>query len=82
MISGRGEQRALNPKTENTLNILLPMMLPTAISHSLRIAATIEVAASGSEVPPATRVSAITSSLIPRYRAILIALSISHSEPK
>ena len=52
------------PRTARMLKILLPSTLPTLISDSLRMAATIEVASSGMEVPTAITVSPITSSLI------------------
>ena len=53
------------------LNMLLPTMLPTAMSRSPRSAAITDVATSGIPVPAATTVSAITSSLTPSEAASL-----------
>ncbi len=45
--------------------MLEPMILPTEMSSSFFIAATIEVVSSGNDVPIATTVTAITLSLTP-----------------
>ena len=66
---------ALQPNTKNILKRLLPITFPIVISGFFFKAATMEVASSGSEVPPATSVSPITDSLIPRLRAIPVAPS-------
>ena len=63
------------------LNVLLPMTLPTAMSRSPLMAAAIEVATSGSEVPAATMVSPITRSLTPSALANVTAASTSHCDP-
>ena len=52
-----GVMEALHPNTKNTLNKLLPTTLPMAISGFFFKAATMDVASSGSDVPPATNVS-------------------------
>ena len=57
------------PSTRNTLNILLPMTLPRASSGFPFSAAVMETASSGSEVPAATIVRAMTASLIPNFLA-------------
>lgn len=66
---------ALQPNIKNILNRLLPITFPIAISGFFFSAATIEVASSGNEVPPATRVRPITDSLTPNERAMFIAPS-------
>ena len=63
------------------LKVLLPITLPTAMSRSPRIAAMIEVATSGIDVPAAMMVRPITRSLTPRARAKATAESTSQSEP-
>ena len=63
------------------LKTLLPTTLPTAMSRSPFSAAVTEVATSGIEVPAATMVSAITSSLTPAARAKATAASTSHFAP-
>ena len=50
--------------------MLLPTTFPTAMSLCPRMLAMMEVATSGREVPAATTVRPITSSLIPNARAI------------
>ncbi len=54
-----------SPMTIQMLKMLLPMILPTIRSVSLRLAAVIVVISSGREVPKATIVRAITRSEIP-----------------
>ena len=71
----KGVMDALQPNTKNTLNRLLPTTLPMAISGFFFKAATMDVASSGSDVPPATSVSPITDSLTPRLRAMPLAPS-------
>ncbi len=61
--------------------MLLPTMLPTAMSRSPRMAARIEVANSGSEVPIAITVRPITSSDSPSARASATAPVHSTVEP-
>ena len=58
------------PTTNNILNILLPTILPIAISVFPCLAATDEVTSSGSEVPNATIVSPISLVDIPSSEAI------------
>ena len=55
------------------LNMLEPMTLPSASCVLPLIAATIAVASSGSEVPPATMVSPMTASLTFSARATSVA---------
>ena len=69
------------PSTMRKLNILEPMALPSAISTSFFLAATIDVTSSGSDVPIATTVRAITLSLIPINLAIALALFTTNSPP-
>ena len=54
------------PSTIRMLKILEPIALPSAISTSFFLAATIEVTSSGREVPMETMVSPIRVWLIPR----------------
>jgi len=44
--------------------------------------ATMDVTASGRDVPAATMVNPMISSLTPRYGEIIIALSTNHVEPR
>ena len=60
--------------TMQILKILLPMMLPTIRSVSLRRAATIVVTSSGKDVPNAMMVRATTLSEMPIVVAIEEAL--------
>ena len=76
-----GVMEALHPNTKNTLNKLLPTTLPMAISGFFFKAATMDVASSGSDVPPATNVSPITDSLTPRLRAMPLAPSTKRLPP-
>ena len=71
----------LMPRHPKMLKIQLPTTLPTAISRSPLRAAAIEVATSGMEVPAATMVSAITTSLTPSALAKTTAALTSQSEP-
>ena len=66
LLSGKGLMVAVIPKIKNTLIILDPTTLPTAISEFFLYAATTEVASSGREVPMATMVSPIKESLNPK----------------
>ena len=63
-----------SPITMQILNMLLPMILPTIKSVSLRLAATMVVISSGREVPKATMVRAMMRSVIPIDEAMLEAL--------
>ena len=58
------------PRTMQILKMLLPIMLPTKSSFSLRLAAVIVVTSSGREVPSATTVRAIIRSEIPIAEAM------------
>ena len=69
----RGVMLALHPNTKKILKRLLPITFPIAISGFFFSAATIEVASSGREVPPATSVRPMIDSLTPRLRAIPVA---------
>ena len=62
--------------------MLLPTALPTAMSRSPRQAAITEAATSGRDVPNATTVRPITSSLTPRVRAKAVALSTRSRPPR
>ena len=59
-----------------------PMTLPSAISDFPLSRDTTDEASSGSDVPPATSVMAITDSLMPSLRAISVALFRNMSPPK
>ena len=74
----RGVIEALHPSTKKMLKRLLPITLPIAISGFFFRAATMEVASSGRDVPPATSVSPMTDSLTPRLRAMPVAQSTYH----
>ena len=63
-----------SPMTMHILKILLPIILPTMRSVSLRRAATIVVTSSGSDVPMAITVSAIIRSETPMAEAMKEAL--------
>ena len=69
-----GEITPTVPKTSNRLKRLEPIILPSAISYSLRMTARHEDAISGSDVPIAITVSPITRSLTPSACARRVAL--------
>jgi len=69
------------PSIQNTLNILLPITLPIAISVCFLRAATTEVASSGRLVHTATTVSQMTASLIQMRVANCTAQSTIHFPP-
>ena len=71
--SERGVTVAEQPSTKKMLKRLLPTTLPMAISGFFFRAATMLVANSGSEVPPATMVKPMTASLTPSPRAMPLA---------
>ena len=79
---GKGEIVALHPNTKNILNRLLPITFPMAIPGFFFNAAVTDVASSGNEVPPATKVNPITDSLTPSDRAIPLAPSTKSCPPK
>lgn len=68
-----GEIMPVTPKIAKMLNTLEPKTFPIAIPLLPLRAATMLVASSGKEVPPATIVSPITASLTPRYCATAVA---------
>ncbi len=67
--------KALVPSTNNMLKILLPTILPIAISALPFFAAVTDVTSSGREVPNATMVRPINFSLRPITSARAVALS-------
>ena len=69
------------PNTHNKLNILDPTILDIAISALLFIAAVILTAASGADVPKATKVKPIIIDGILKYLAILDAPPTNISAP-
>src|SRR5690606_35293336 len=71
----------VKPSTDIRLKIFEPTTLPTAMSRSPRLAATTEVASSGSEVPMASTVRPIINSLTPSAVATDTAPSTSNCEP-
>ena len=80
--TGSGVMLALHPNTKKTLNRFDPITFPIAISAFFFIAATTEVASSGNEVPPATKVKPITDSLTPKLRAMPVAPSTNSCPPQ
>ena len=70
------------PKTISILNILEPNIFPRARAPFFFLAATMQVANSGREVPPARMVTAMNLSLTPIYFAIFIAESTKSCPPK
>ena len=80
-VRSNGVMEALHPNTKNTLNKLLPTTLQMAISGFFLKAATMDVASSGSDVQPATKVSPITDSLTPRILAMTLARSTTRLPP-
>lgn len=63
--TGSGEIADDAPSTNNILKMLLPTILPKAISLSFLYAAVTEVISSGKDVPIATMVRPTNVSLIP-----------------
>ena len=63
------------------LNRQLPTALPRAMPGSPFLAAITEVTNSGNEVPMATMVSPTSASLIPRERAMMLALLTTSCPP-
>ena len=61
------------PTQANVLKILEPIIFPNVRSCSFFLAETIDDASSGREVPTATTVRPITSSLTPKLAAIFTA---------
>ena len=76
-----GVMEAEQPSTKNILKRLLPMTFPMAISGFFFKAATMEVASSGSDVPPATSVRPMMDSLTPNPRAMPLAPSTKKLPP-
>ena len=76
-----GVMEAEQPSTKNILKRLLPMTFPMAISGFFFKAATMEVASSGNEVPPATSVRPMMDSLTPNPRAMPLAPSTKKLPP-
>ena len=70
------------PTTNRMLKMLLPTILPMAISAFPFLAAITEVTSSGKEVPKATMVRPINRSLRPRIRAMLLAASTEKLLPR
>ena len=64
-LTTSGTMSALMPRMNSTLKMLLPTTLPTAMSRSPLMAAVMDVATSGIDVPVATMVRAMTTSLTP-----------------
>ena len=71
-----------NPKTDNILNKLEPIIFPTEIECSFLTAANTEVTSSGKDVPKATTDIPIIKSLTPMIFAKPMAPSIKYSDPK
>ena len=69
-----------NPKTIHMLNMLVPIMLPTAMSNSSFLAAFTVIVSSGREVPITMAVIDIIFWLIPKTSASITALSTTISE--
>lgn len=77
----KGVMDAVQPSTKKILKILDPITLPRHISECPLVAATIDVANSGRDVPAASIVSPISPSDHPMARAIADALSTNHCPP-
>ena len=73
---------ALRPRISRMLAMFDPMTLPSAMSDLPLTSETTDEASSGSDVPPATSVRAMTDSLTPSFRAMDVALSRKSSPPK
>ena len=71
-----------NPKTDNILNKLEPIIFPTEIECSFLTAANTEVTSSGKDVPKATTDIPIIKSFTPMIFAKPMAPSIKYSDPK
>jgi len=71
----------VNPNTRRILNILLPTILPIAISDCFFRDAITDVTSSGADVPKATIVRPIIDSETPKDNAILLADPTSSSAP-
>jgi hypothetical protein len=78
----RGDIRAESPRIKPILAILLPIIVPMAISLVSFIAANIHTAASGDDVPKATIVIPIIMGLIPKEEASLEEPLTSPSAPR
>src|SRR5690625_210817 len=65
LSTGKGEMTEADPSTKSMLKILLPTILPSAISLSFFHAAVTDVTNSGSDVPIAIIVNPTNVSLIP-----------------
>lgn len=70
------------PSTNKMLKMLLPTMLPKAISLCFFKAAVTEVINSGRDVPTATIVNPTSVSLIPMEYAISVLLSTTNPPPQ
>lgn len=81
-FGNNGVMVAEHPNIKNILKRLLPIIFPIAISGFFFMAATTDVASSGSEVPTATIVTPITASLIPIPLAMPIAPFTNSCPPK
>ena len=79
--NGSGRMTAAVPRMKNALNMHDPMTLPMASPGRPLIAATIDAASSGSDVPMATMVSPMRASLTPRAAAIPEAPATNRSPP-
>jgi len=77
-----GLTKLLTPSTEMMLKMQLPTTFPTAMSRCPRAAAATVVAISGNDVPTATTVRPISSSLTPSAVAMATAPSTSQREPR
>ena len=71
-----------NPKTDNILNKLEPIIFPTEMECSFLTAANTEVTSSGKDVPKATTDIPIIKSFTPMIFAKPMAPSIKYSDPK
>ncbi len=80
-LNSIGEIIALKASTQRILKIFEPITFPIAISVCFFLAATSEAASSGSDVPRATIVKPIKTSLKPKKRAISEALSTINLPP-
>ena len=82
LSTDRGVIIDTNPKTDNILNKLEPIIFPTEIECSFLTAANTEVTSSGKDVPKATTDIPIIKSFTPMIFAKPMAPSIKYSDPK
>ena len=81
-LNERGVMMEEHPRISRMLNTFEPRIFPRANWSLCLAAATIQVASSGKDVPPARTVIAMNLSLTPMLRARAVAESTKSSPPK